>query len=348
METAVKIENYDGPDRIGNIDIVLDNFKKRMNNWNKLNSAHGDVVEHFVALNIEDRKVPLKVFLKIIIKLLSHKRVHVSVSMQPTSDPNMVSSSHLGGMVRLLETKSEAPFKATKFCTHYRDSGKCGMNTNECPFGGSTKDMSQFLSIGENIPPGTATIRLELELLPLDWDQAEYVHGGGTSDLKRDIAALRKKTDTADVKLICNGRPFLAHKFILSARSDVFAAMFSHKDTKEDKSGEVHINDCDHEAMEIFISYLYGDETPASTTTFEVAKQLLNVANMYKVESLKKTSIKMLLARLDEDNAIEISTLGELFNLSSLDMAAKATISAAKKPLSVLVRESAGIAFHAP
>ena len=43
----------------------------------------------------------------------------------------------------------------------------------------------------------------------------------------------------SDVTLECGDRKFGCHKFILSKRSDVFAAMFSHSDTEESKTNKV-------------------------------------------------------------------------------------------------------------
>ena len=337
MEITVKIDNYDSPGKFDNCDIVIEDFKKKMH---RANYASTSKIRHFITFNMRTAIADCKVLMKIGIELLSNRSVLVSVSMLPQTDPQSVMVFHLGGKVRLLETNSYSTFKEVKFCAHYV-AAKPEYRAVHLPKCRGEESMCQILKVGKDMPE-RATIRLELELLPLDWGQAEdNDENDETHDLKSDIAALRKKTETADVKLICNGKHFLAHKLILSARSDVFAAMFSHRGTTEDESGEVHIDVCDHKVMEMFLAYLYEDATPASDTTFEVAKQLLNVANMFKVESLKKKSIKMLLAHLDEDNAIEMSTLGELFNLNSLDMAAKATISASKKPLSVLIRESA-------
>ena len=67
----------------------------------------------------------------------------------------------------------------------------------------------------------------------------------GTRALKSAIAALRDNPDTSDVRIICDGKEFPAHKVILSAHSDVFKAMFSHSGTREHESGRVTITDCD-------------------------------------------------------------------------------------------------------
>ena len=132
----------------------------------------------------------------------------------------------------------------------------------------------------------------------------------------------------------------MAHKMVLSARSDVFAALFSHKGTKEDESGEVHIEDCDHEAMEMFLSYIYQDAAPPQDATFEVAKQLMNVANKYNVPSLKNKGSKILLARLNADNAVQVAVLGKLYNMDVLQKAAKNVIASSEKFLVDMIQES--------
>ena len=43
----------------------------------------------------------------------------------------------------------------------------------------------------------------------------------------------------SDVTLVCEEKMFPCHKVILSARSDVFKAMFSHENTKEGQTNQV-------------------------------------------------------------------------------------------------------------
>ena len=243
------------------------------------------------------------------------------------------------GRINFVETNNSVALKAVKLCgsPHSSMSGCwCG---SQCKFGGVSKQINLSLPIGDDVPV-KATIRVELEFLPFDDEPTEVLQDDGNSDFKRDIAAMRKKSESADIQLICNGRHFWAHKFILSARSDVFAALFSHKGTKEDESGEVHIKDCDHEAMEMFLAYLYENTPPPLDTTFEVAKQLMNVANKYNVPSLKKKCSKILLACLNEDNAFEMAMWGNLYNMDSMKKAAKATIAASDKNLIDMIDNS--------
>lgn len=52
-------------------------------------------------------------------------------------------------------------------------------------------------------------------------------------DLKDNIAKTFLNGSHSDVTLVCGKKNFPCHKIVLSARSDVFAAMFSHSNTSE-------------------------------------------------------------------------------------------------------------------
>ena len=154
------------------------------------------------------------------------------------------------------------------------------------------------------------------------------------------MATLRKNQKFADVKIICDGKCFMAHKAVLAARSDVFAALFSHEGTKEDTSGEVNIEDCGHKAMEIFLSHIYEDAAPPQDVSFEVAKQLMNVAIKYNVQSLMKKGSILLLKCLNEKNAVQMAMLGNLYNMDALKKAAKKVIASSEMSLIDMVEES--------
>ena len=74
------------------------------------------------------------------------------------------------------------------------------------------------------------------------------------SDLSAAIRVFQEKgADSADISLTCEGKTFPAHKAILAARSDVFAAMFQHSTTREAVANEVHIEDFDSGTVERFL-----------------------------------------------------------------------------------------------
>ena len=61
------------------------------------------------------------------------------------------------------------------------------------------------------------------------------------------------QVDTADFIIICNDERFPVHKTILSARSDVLAAMLRQKDMEEGSTSEMKIDDVDPTTLRSFL-----------------------------------------------------------------------------------------------
>ena len=78
----------------------------------------------------------------------------------------------------------------------------------------------------------------------------------------------------SDVNIVCEGETFPAHKVILSARSKVFAAMFSQKVRLEEQQQQVDIKALDMITMERFLTFIY-DATLAEDIPFEGFVKLL-------------------------------------------------------------------------
>ena len=354
IKRAIKIDHYD---------MVIEDFERLYTKALFLSTKEGEIAIKPATFNIMGQKVDLNIS----VNLSSNGRLEVRVMRSQQEESGKLFKICLGGKVRLLECDSYSSFEAVKFCGYrttvtvtgtvtrvFTMSCVCGVyktkSTQEaspdnpyrypCRFEGANAVMRQYLRVGNDIPEKT-TIRLELEFLPSDYEPETLQddHDDCTSDLMRGMAALRKNPK-ADIKLICNEKQFTAHKAVLSARSDVFAALFSHKGTKEDESGEVHIEDCDHEAMEMFLSYIYEGAAPPAEAPFGVAKQLVNIANKYNVQSLKKKGGKILLGHLNEDNALQMALLGELYNMDALKKAAKNLIASSEKSLGDMIKES--------
>ena len=204
-----------------------------------------------------------KVDLSIMISLCPRGKLGVDIWREIPQDSEV--RVRLRGKIQVVETNASATFEPQKL------GGKCEQFNGRMVVGDV---INCSINIGGDIIPERATIRFEFEFLPFhDKDIIATQNENGISQLKLDIAALRENTETADVKIICNGMPFLAHIAILSARSDVFASLFRHKGTKEDISGEVHVEACDIFAMEMFLKYLYEETPPPEDVTFGDARQ---------------------------------------------------------------------------
>lgn len=86
-----------------------------------------------------------------------------------------------------------------------------------------------------------------------------------------------------DVEFVVDERAFAAHRFIVSARSPVFAAMFS-SEMIEANTGTVVINDTDPVVFETFLKFLYiGALEPFPLVGDE---RLRALADKYQVETL--------------------------------------------------------------
>lgn len=117
--------------------------------------------------------------------------------------------------------------------------------------------------------------------------------------------------DLSDVVLNVKGKEFKAHKMILSARSKVFSAMFTH-DMKERKEGKVNIEDINASDMHNLLIYIYSGVMPDITTS-----RLLNLyiaADKYDISSLKKRCRELIKSRLDEDNFLDVLKLADKYS----------------------------------
>jgi hypothetical protein len=74
-----------------------------------------------------------------------------------------------------------------------------------------------------------------------------------------------------------------AHRFILSARSPVFAAMFSN-DMIESQTGRVEIHDADFCLFRHFLKFIYTGKLDIAARNLE----LLALADKYQIETLQE------------------------------------------------------------
>lgn len=126
--------------------------------------------------------------------------------------------------------------------------------------------------------------------------------------------------DNYDVILQVKDQNFNAHKFILMARSPVFAAMFRH-DTLEKQTGIVNIPDCDPDSFHEFLEYLYCGEL--KNVAFRSALHLYKTADKYVVEELKTFCIEYMERFLSKDNVCDVLILADMYGETDLLSAAE-------------------------
>jgi len=123
----------------------------------------------------------------------------------------------------------------------------------------------------------------------------------------------------ADVTLICKDKSFPCHKAVLSSRSDVFAAMFSHKETAENMRNEVDLADTDPEVLEQLLMFLYTDRCNELQT---MASSLLTEADKYNVPRLKAACEEAMSENIDVANAATVLVLAYLHEAKNLQAVA--------------------------
>ena len=216
------------------------------------------------------------------------------------------------------------------------DEEDCDCDKHPC------RTMNLSLDIGNDVPE-TAKLSFKLRFLPLNSlptappkpkNTKGKISREGADALSQDMATMMKDANIADLTIKCDGKEFFAHKFMLSARSSVFAAMFSHKETKECETGEVDVTDCEGDIMEVFLQYIYTGNLPEAT--FEMAEKLVNIAAKYNVKSLTAACTEILAAHLGDNNAIRVAIVADLYSIDGLKKDALDTITASKKPLKTM------------
>ena len=93
--------------------------------------------------------------------------------------------------------------------------------------------------------------------------------------MSNDYESLLGDDKFADVVLVVGDTELKAHKLILTARSEVFAAMFEHA-TKEKQKSSVDITDVSVDVFRKMLQFIYSGSVPEMD---ELAVELLIVAD---------------------------------------------------------------------
>jgi speckle-type POZ protein len=101
-----------------------------------------------------------------------------------------------------------------------------------------------------------------------------------------------------------DGQHICGHKNILSARSPVFAAMFSH-DLKETSTGRVRIEDFQLEIFKELMHFIYLGRTQEPLKN-DNAQPLYEAADKYDIVDLKQDCGRFLLNKICLENAIDL------------------------------------------
>jgi hypothetical protein len=117
-----------------------------------------------------------------------------------------------------------------------------------------------------------------------------------------------------------DGQHIDSHMNILSARSPVFAAMFSHE-MKEARTGQVAIQDIRPEIFKELLHFIHFGRT-CDPQNADTARQLFLAADKYDIVDLKHECVRFLPTQIQINNAIEIMIWADHHSVKDIKEAA--------------------------
>jgi speckle-type POZ protein len=133
-----------------------------------------------------------------------------------------------------------------------------------------------------------------------------------SSELMTQLEGLFDSMQFSDVIFHIGGREFPAHKSILAARSEIFAAMFQHQ-TKENLTNQISIEDIEPEIFKELLRFIYTGRL-RKTTMETMAAGLLIAGDKYLLINLRNECENYLLRQMSPVNCVELVLRCDLLN----------------------------------
>ncbi|KAJ8681916.1 hypothetical protein QAD02_017708 [Eretmocerus hayati] len=135
-------------------------------------------------------------------------------------------------------------------------------------------------------------------------------------DMARRLSDIAKEPKYSDFVVKAETNFFKVHKKILAKHSIVFDTMFRSK-MREDRESKMEIHDHNASTVARMIKFLYTSEI-SEGIGYDELLELLSIAEMYKIESLKKTCRKKLLENIECSTAMKALIAFDSYNDSKM------------------------------
>ena len=132
--------------------------------------------------------------------------------------------------------------------------------------------------------------------------------------LSTHLDGLFESMQFSDIIFKVRGREFPAHKLILSARSEVFAAMFQHP-MEENLTNKIKIDDIEPDVFQELLRFIYTGRVQVDKLE-TMAAGLFIAADKYLMNELKLTCENYLLHHMSPENCVFLLLNGDLKNPS--------------------------------
>uniref|UniRef100_U3IXC7 Kelch like family member 7 n=1 Tax=Anas platyrhynchos platyrhynchos TaxID=8840 RepID=U3IXC7_ANAPP len=125
---------------------------------------------------------------------------------------------------------------------------------------------------------------------------------------------MRKQRTLCDVILMVQERKIPAHRVVLASASHFFNLMFT-TNMLESKSFEVELKDAEPDIIEQLVEFAYTARISVNSNNVQ---SLLDAANQYQIEPVKKMCVDFLKEQVDASNCLGISVLAECLDCPEL------------------------------
>jgi rRNA-processing protein FCF1 len=126
--------------------------------------------------------------------------------------------------------------------------------------------------------------------------------------------------DLSDISFIIDGNKVFAHKFLLSAESSVFKAMFF-GDFKESNNKEIELKETSIEAFKLFLKYFYFEGFKLREDVYNgylMAIEVFKLSHRFQMKQLSDVIEGELIQMISIDNIAIFCEIGLLYELNQL------------------------------
>lgn len=131
----------------------------------------------------------------------------------------------------------------------------------------------------------------------------------------KDISTLLFDESYSDVEIKCGERRFPCHKIILSARSQVFRAMFQ-ADMEENRSGKIEIKEYSPDVIKTLLHFVYTSSLDCTDQDHLV--DLIQAADQYQLDLLKEACEVEICKGVDNKNCLIFLIIGDMHKAEKL------------------------------
>mmetsp|Transcript_48819 Transcript_48819/g.136666 ORF Transcript_48819/g.136666 Transcript_48819/m.136666 type:complete len:378 (-) Transcript_48819:221-1354(-) len=195
------------------------------------------------------------------------------------------------------------------------------------PYAASREPSDGFIPLEEALDPangwlknGTLTVKCKMTVAVTTAEIVQSIEMPDTrasDDLSAQLGALFETGHQSDVTIVVGQERIDAHSLILSARSPVFSAMWSHG-MREKEEKEVVITDLEPSIVRSMLGFMYTGKLDSKLDNSEHTVSLLRAAHKYEVSVLVELCVAALSSQLTNETAIRYLMLADLTSIGSL------------------------------